>query len=192
MSAKVFFSKDPSKAAELFSSAGFDKLISPGDEVALKIHFGEPGNTAYLKPVRVNGIRDKVKALAGNPFYTDCNTLYRGQRGNTKDHLKVARDHGFDPVIIPEESDHSNIEINLKHFKTAQIGGVAARAAVLIALTHFKGHEADRFRRRAEEPRDGPRHAPRQAPDAPGLRPLPGSEELQEKSDDRRLLDRPF
>lgn len=145
MAAKVFFSRDPAKAVELFNLAGFDKLIAPGDAVALKIHFGEPGNTAYLKPARVNGIRDKVKALGGNPFYTDCNTLYRGPRGNTKDHLKVARDHGFDPVIIPEDNDSVAIEVGLKHFKNVLIGGTAARSPALIALTHFKGHNLTGF-----------------------------------------------
>lgn len=142
---RVFFSKDASRAADLFAEAGLDKLITPGEEVALKIHFGEPGNTAYLKPHAVKGIRDTVKGLGGKPFYTDANTLYRGPRNNTKDHLKVARDHGFDPVIISEENDFETVEVNLKHFKKVFIAGFAARAKTLIALTHFKGHELTGF-----------------------------------------------
>jgi uncharacterized Fe-S center protein len=141
----VYFTKDLTQAEKLFDAAGFGKIIRPGDPVALKIHFGEPGNTAYLKPERVQGILEKITALGGKPFFTDCNTLYRGPRDNAKAHLKVARDHGFDPVIIPEENDEKSVEINQKHFNRVYLGSVALRASVLIVLTHFKGHEVTGF-----------------------------------------------
>ncbi|HVN67871.1 MAG TPA: DUF362 domain-containing protein [Candidatus Sulfotelmatobacter sp.] len=142
---KVFYSKDPSKVVDLFTTAGLDKLVVPGEEVALKIHFGEPGNNAYLKPALVNGIRDKVAALGGKPFFTDCNCLYKGPRHLTADHLKVAREHGFDPVRIPEEDDQEAVEVGLKHFKSVNLGGTISRAKTIIALTHFKGHELTGF-----------------------------------------------
>ncbi len=148
---KVYFTSDLNKADLLFMAAGFSKLIEPGDPVALKIHFGEPGNTAYLKPEQVKPISEKIKGCGGKPFYTDCNTLYRGPRNNVKDHLKVAKDHGFTledagaEALIPEEDDFSTIEVNLKHFKKVFIGGAAARAKVLIALSHFKGHDMTGF-----------------------------------------------
>jgi hypothetical protein len=148
---KVYFLSDQSKVNELFKAAGLDKLIFPGDSVALKIHFGEPGNTAYLKPEQVKPICEKIKACGGKPFYTDCNTLYQGPRCNTKDHLKVAHDHGYilenagADAIISEENDFETIDVNLKHFKKVYIGGAATRAKVLIALTHFKGHDMTGF-----------------------------------------------
>lgn len=141
----VYFSKDPTKVVELFEAAGLNKLIASGEEVALKIHFGEPGNNAYLKPPRVNGIRDKVKELGGKPFFTDANTLYKGSRDNTKEHLKVAKDHGFEPVIISEENDHATVEVNSKRFKKVYIAGAAARAKAMLVLTHFKGHDVTGF-----------------------------------------------
>ncbi len=148
---KVFFSADPSKAAEVFHAAGLDGLISPGEAVALKIHFGQPGNTAYLKPAQVRPITERIKILGGKPFYTDCNTLYPGERATTEGHLKVAHDHGYTeqtaaaPAIVPPEDDFETVEINQKHFKQVFIGGAAARAKILITLTHFKGHEAAGF-----------------------------------------------
>ncbi len=145
MKSKVFFIKDASKSAELFDKANLSELISPNDSVALKIHFGEPGNTAYLKPEEVKPIFEKVASLGGKPFYTDCNTLYKGPRSNTKDHLKIAKEHGFEEVKIPEENDFTAVEVNLKHFKKVFIGGAAFRANDLIALTHFKGHELTGF-----------------------------------------------
>ncbi len=145
MAAQVFFAKDPTKAVELFEAAGLDKLITSGEEVALKIHFGEPGNNAYLKPPRVNGIRDKIKELGGRPFYTDANTLYKGPRDNAKDHLKVARDHGFEPVIICGDNEYEAVEVNQKHFKKVFLARSAARAKAMLVLTHFKGHDVTGF-----------------------------------------------
>ena len=141
----VYFTKDISKAALLFDAAGFDKFIVPGEEVALKIHFGEPGNTAYLKPQQVEPLKQKIKALGGKPFFTDCNTLYQGRRSNAKEHLEVAKEHGFTDVIIPENDDCTEVEVSLKHFRRVHLGGVIARFNRLIVLTHFKGHDVTGF-----------------------------------------------
>lgn len=148
---KVFFCANPSKSVEVFEAAGLDRLISAGEDVALKIHFGQPGNTAYLKPKQVQPITEMIKAVGGRPFYTDCNTLYNGARKTTTQHLKVAKNHGYTqknagaPAIIPEEEDFETVGINQKHFKSVFIGGPASRATTLIALTHFKGHELSGF-----------------------------------------------
>ncbi|MFH1826391.1 MAG: DUF362 domain-containing protein [bacterium] len=142
---KVFFAKDITKVDQLFDSAEIGSLIAPADPVALKIHFGEPGNTAYLKPDEVKPVFEKVKACAGKPYYTDCNTLYSGPRGKTKTHLQVAKDHGYNDVIIPEEEDFVTRDVNLKHFKKVYLGSQVAKSPVIIALTHFKGHELTGF-----------------------------------------------
>ena len=47
---------------------------------AIKIHFGEPGNLAFLRPNYAKVVADTVKELGGKPFLTDCNTLYVGGR----------------------------------------------------------------------------------------------------------------
>lgn len=151
MPALVYFSKDLNRASCLFDSAGFSGLISPQDSVALKIHFGEPGNTAFLKPEEVKPICEKVKTCGGKPFYTDCNTLYDSPRKTTTEHLKVAKNHGYvltnagAEAIIPEETDWESVKVNQKHFKAVQISGEIRRADVIIALTHFKGHEVSGF-----------------------------------------------
>ena len=129
----------------MFSTAGFNALIKPGEEIPLKIHFGEQGNTAYLKPARVRPIADLIASLGAKPFYTDCNTLYHGRRQLTSDHLLLAREHGFDPVIIPEEEDQGAVVVGLKHFQTVHLGGQIVRARTIFALTHFKGHNVTGF-----------------------------------------------
>ena len=42
--------------------------------VAIKIHFGELGNVAYLRPNYAKAVADLVKEIGGKPFLTDCNT----------------------------------------------------------------------------------------------------------------------
>src|SRR5208337_4213243 len=47
------------------------------------------------------------------------------------------------PVVIADGilgENVKDVEINLKHFKTAHIAGSIARADSMIVLTHFKGH----------------------------------------------------
>jgi len=143
---KVFFIKNPDKVDLLFDAANIKQIINPNDYVALKIHFGEPGNAAFLKPNEVEPIWGKIKACRANPFYTDCNVLYNGPRKETKTHLQTAKDHGYTNVVIPEEDDVLIKEVNLKHFKKLYLGGTALKKApVIIALTHFKGHELTGF-----------------------------------------------
>ena len=40
----------PQKFARLIMTAGFDELDLEGKYVAIKTHFGEPGNMAFLRP----------------------------------------------------------------------------------------------------------------------------------------------
>ncbi|MCL4498755.1 MAG: DUF362 domain-containing protein [Chloroflexi bacterium] len=138
----------------LFDKAGFAGLIEPGDLVAIKVHFGERGNTAFLSPLYARRVVDKVKAAGGRPFLTDANTLYAGTRGNAVDHLATAVQHGFGyasvgaPVIIADGlNGHNYLEVPIdgKHFETVKIGSAIREADVVIALSHFKGHEAVGF-----------------------------------------------
>ena len=75
------------KLSRLLLTAGMDQIDFRNRYVAIKMHFGEPGNLAYLRP---NWARDRraiyVRELGGKPFLTDCNTLYVGGRKNALDH----------------------------------------------------------------------------------------------------------
>jgi uncharacterized Fe-S center protein len=64
----------PAKAAQLFEHAGLQSCFEPGDIVAVKCHMGEWYNTAYLRPILVRVIVDKVKEYGGVPFVTDTTT----------------------------------------------------------------------------------------------------------------------
>ncbi len=129
-------------------------IISEKDLVAIKIHFGERNNTAYIRPTFARRVVNMVEEKGGKPFLTDANTLYVGSRANAVDHLNTAIENGFAyavvgaPLIIADGlngKDYIKVPIAGKHFSEVNIGSAAVNADVLIALTHFKGHEAAGF-----------------------------------------------
>ena len=66
------------KLQRLIKTAGIGNIDFENKYVAIKIHFGEPGNLAFLRPNYAKAVADVVKELGGKPFLTDCNTLYVG------------------------------------------------------------------------------------------------------------------
>lgn len=142
------------KIKRLFDSAEFAGIIEKDDLTAIKLHFGELGSDAYINPVFVRQIVDKVKEAKGNPFLTDTNTLYSGSRANAVDHTNTAILHGFvssvvdAPVVIADGlkgQDFDEVEINKKHFEKTKIAGGITKADSMIVLSHFKGHEMAGF-----------------------------------------------
>lgn len=143
------------KLTKLMKSAGIENIDFENKFVAIKIHFGEPGNLAYLRPNYAKTVVDMVKKLGGKPFLTDCNTLYVGQRKNALDHLEAAYENGFSPfstgchVIIGDGlKGTDDIEVPVEggeYVKTAKIGRAIMDADIFISLNHFKGHEAAGF-----------------------------------------------
>ena len=141
----------PQKLARLMMTAGFGDLDMEGKYVAIKMHFGEPGNLAFLRPNWAKVVVDLVKSLGGQPFLTDCNTLYIGGRKNALDHLDSAYVNGFSPFstgchVIIADGLKGNDEVLVpveggEYVKEAKIGRAIMDADVFISLTHFKGHE---------------------------------------------------
>jgi uncharacterized Fe-S center protein len=158
MSSKVYFTKlgakknadnNFNKITRLFKDAGLQNCISKNDLVAIKLHFGESGNTTFVSPVLIRPIVDSVKKVGGNPFLTDANTLYHGSRSNAVDHLNTAYAHGFlpsvvgAPVVIADGLTGKNdmdVEVNLKHFKSVKLASAAIQADSIIVASHFKCH----------------------------------------------------
>ena len=142
------------KLEKLIKKAGIENIDFENKYTAIKIHFGEPGNLAYLRPNYAKVVADVVKKLGGKPFLTDCNTLYVGGRKNALDHIDSAYLNGFTPfstgchVIIADglkRTDEEYVEINQEYVKTAKIGRAIMDADVFISLNHFKGHEMTGF-----------------------------------------------
>ena len=85
------------KLERLVKKAGMTEIDFKNKYAAIKIHFGEPGNLAYLRPNYSKVLVDLIKAQGGKAFLTDCNTLYVGRRKNALDHLDAAYENGYNP-----------------------------------------------------------------------------------------------
>ncbi len=138
------------KLREALKQADLLKVTAEGDLVAVKLHFGEKGSTAYLRTPYVKAV---VDLLAGNgrvPFLTDTITLYVGTRSDSARHIMTAVENGFSyasigvPVIIADGlkgGQYESVEVGGKHFSEVKIAADIARADSMVVLTHVKGHE---------------------------------------------------
>ena len=124
------------------------------DLVAIKLHFGEKGNRAFIQPFFVRRIVEYVKRYRGKPFLTDTNTLYTGARSEATSHLAIAFQHGFAysvvgaPVIIADGlrgNSAVRVRIDKPLFKTVPIAHEISMADALLCVTHVTGHDLSGF-----------------------------------------------
>lgn len=142
------------KLTRLLDNAGMEGLVPKRGLVAIKLHFGEKGNTAYIRPIFLRQVVERVKGLGAKPFLTDSNTLYAGTRGDSVSHIITAIENGFAysvvkaPVIIADGlrgASYGEVEIDGQYIKRAYIGKDIVEADALISVAHFKGHELAGF-----------------------------------------------
>lgn len=160
--AKVYFSDlrtSPTsnlldKMERLLKRAGIGQLPLKDSFTAIKIHFGEPGNLAYIRPNYAARMANLLRSFGAKPFLTDCNTLYSGRRSNAVDHLQSAMENGFNPisaqcqVIIADGlkgTDYREIPVDGEYCPAPKIGTAIADADIIISMNHFKGHEQAGF-----------------------------------------------
>ena len=141
----------PKKLKTLILAAGIRDIDFDGKFVAIKMHFGELGNVAHIRPQFAKAVVDVVKSLGGKPFLTDCATMYPGSRKNALEHLECAWLNGFSPLsvgcpIIIGDGIKGTDEVCVpvkggEYIKEAKIGRAIMDADVFISLSHFKGHD---------------------------------------------------
>jgi len=163
MSADVFFmdltatSREnlPQKLARLVKKAGIKKILAKDDLAAVKIHFGEQGNTSFIRPIYIRQLIQTIRETKATPFLTDANTLYVGSRSDAVSHIKTAIENGFSyssmdgaPVIIADGlfgKSETRVQVDLKHCSCVYIGSEIITANGLVSVAHFKGHELSGF-----------------------------------------------
>jgi uncharacterized Fe-S center protein len=162
MSSKVYFADMRAGAREnlfakisrLMQQAGIADCLSPGDLVAVKVHFGEKGNHTFVRPIFVRRVVDEVKACGAKPFLTDSSTLYPGERKEAVSALSCAIENGFAfsvvgaPLIMCDGlRGHTAVDVQVdgEILKTVSIGAEIIEADALIAVSHFKCHELTGF-----------------------------------------------
>jgi len=162
MASEVFFSSIDSKKhkspllkiKKLVNRCSPESIFNKNDLIAIKTHFGEYGNTAYLRPIFLRPVIEKLQHLNTKPYLTDTNTLYVGMRTNSVDHLHNATMNGFNfstlglPTIIADglRGENSvNISIDGDMLKSVNLAKDIASADGMFMVSHFKGHEVSGF-----------------------------------------------
>ena len=142
------------KLETLVKEAGIEQIDFAGKFTAVKIHFGEPGNLAYIRPNYAARLVQFLQKKQAKVFLTDANTLYCGGRSNAVDHIQSAMENGFNPIAVPcpviiadglKAIDYREVSIDGEYCKTAKIGAAIVDADIIISMTHFKGHEQTGF-----------------------------------------------
>jgi uncharacterized Fe-S center protein len=158
MKSRVYFiradAKEPAevladKAKKAYLATGLNGLIAEGDFTALKIHFGEVGNTGFIRPAWLAGLIWEIRQKTNHAFLTDSNTLYIGNRSNSIDHLRLAWSHGFTPettgvpVIIADGligRDKQEPRSAQARTASSKIASAILDSDALVCLTHVTGH----------------------------------------------------
>lgn len=142
MKSKVYYTKEitPESLIKIYQALGADL---PG-KIAVKVSTGERGSKGYLK---ANLIGPLVQQIGGT--IVECNTAYDGARGDTAEHLEVAKEHGFtdfaDVDIMDADGEmHIPVEGG-KHLKYDIVGAHLDNYDSLLNLAHGKGHPMGGF-----------------------------------------------
>ncbi len=145
----------PQKLERLINKAGLDRIVSKEDLTAVKVHFGELGNTAYIRPIYIRQVIQALRRAGAEPFLTDANTLYVGTRSDAVSHIRTAVANGFAyssmdgaPLIIADGlfgKSETAVPVGLKQCQEVYIGSEIINAQALVSVAHFKGHELSGF-----------------------------------------------
>ena len=111
------------------------ETFNPDDKIALKLHFGEPGNEMSFTPAQVNGVVKLLRAIDVYPVLFDSPVAYSGLRSNERSYHDWVVKKGFDqlacPIVISNEPRKRN-GIDTCRF-LSEVDGV-------LLLTHVTGH----------------------------------------------------
>jgi hypothetical protein len=129
-------------------------MVRPKDSVAIKVHFGDNGTTAYVRPQFARKLVDRVKAHGAFPFLTDTCTLYPGRRRHAVGHLELALENGWSyatvaaPLVIGDgigSRDVVTAPVEGRHFSEVRYASAVHHADSLLCISKAKGHLAVGF-----------------------------------------------
>ena len=139
------------KIKKILIKAGAKSIYEKDDIIAVKVHFGELGNTAFIRPVYLRPVIELLKSCGTKPYLTDTNTLYTGMRTNAVDHIHNSNLNGFGystlqtPVIVADGlrgEDMREVPIpGGQLLKYAKLATGILNADALLVVSHFKGHD---------------------------------------------------
>ena len=140
--------------------------------IGVKLHFGEKGNTSFIRPIYVRQVVDHIYDHGGAPFLTDANTVYVGTRAEAVSHLTTAIENGFAyavvkaPLVIADGltgKAEVEVEINREQFQEGLSGRGHPGGRRAGGPLPLQAPRTLRLRRRPEKPGHGLRLPQRQA-----------------------------
>ncbi|MBI5148443.1 DUF362 domain-containing protein [Candidatus Pacearchaeota archaeon] len=138
----VYHSTDYAKFIEVIKKE-LEKQFKGCKKIAIKIHFGEPGNKYALTPEQVKPITDLLKELNIDYFLFDSPVSYGGPRGNEKSHKEAAIEKGWQELGEIRISNEF-IEVKGKNMRY-QVCKELANADGVLVVSHVKGHVCSGF-----------------------------------------------
>lgn len=136
---KVYYTKniDADSLIKLYKALG----VNLEGNIGIKVSTGEKGSRGYLKKELINPL---VKMLNGTII--ECNTAYPGARTDTEEHIKIAKEHGFDNVDIMDSEGEEKIPVKKgKHLEYDLVGTHLKNYDAMVNLAHGKGHAMGGF-----------------------------------------------
>ncbi len=143
------------KLEHIFNELGLHKAIKPGEKIMVKTHFGQWGNTNYLRPAYARKIVDLVKAVGGEVFVAETTGLGYGDGGayggrtTVPEYLGMAMLHGYTaatvgaPILLADGywgTDVFEVPIDGEFIKSVDVAAALLDCDRVIVLTHAKGH----------------------------------------------------
>ena len=68
------------KFSKMLELSSLRDIFEPGMTVAVKMHFGEPGNARYIRPIFLVLAVEFIKKCGARPFVTDTTVMYNTER----------------------------------------------------------------------------------------------------------------
>lgn len=137
------------KLLKILEASELKQMIAQGERTAIKMHFGEPGNCRYIRPIFAALVVDYIKEIGGKPFLTDAPVMYKSSRDNYFGYLDTARRNGFTaetmgcPIVISGGLKDSGVTVQVDEpliLEKVTISKDIWDADFLISLAHFTMH----------------------------------------------------
>ena len=143
------------KLEHVLKELSIPATIERGDKVMIKTHFGQWGNTNYIRLAYVRKVVELVRSKGGEPFVAEsCGLGYGGEgsyggRTTAPEYVTMAALNGFSegtvgaPIIMADGywgTDTFDVEVNGKFVKKVDVASAVLDCDRVIVLSHAKGH----------------------------------------------------
>ena len=130
------------------TTAGMGQIDFEDKFAAIKLHFGEPGNLAFLRPNWAKAVADFVKERGGKPLPDRLQHPVCGRAEKRPGPMDAAMlnevlplSTGCQIIIADGLKGNGEVEVPVRggeYVQKAKIGRAVMDADVFISLTHFK------------------------------------------------------